>query len=86
MTQAPGAFAHCTNRIVKFDSWWTKLSIILIPMVFHKLSYRVTPAGSILGIISPWLAFFPERLPDEKTDAVKVSKSKNFFNADNETK
>jgi hypothetical protein len=39
-----------------------------------------------LGIISPWLAFFPERLPDEKTDAVKVSKSKNFFDADNETK
>jgi hypothetical protein len=31
-------------------------------------------AGSALAVISPWLAFFPERLPNDKTDAVKIAK------------
>ena len=27
----------------------------------------------MLAAVSPWLAFFPERLPDEKTDAVRIA-------------
>ena len=27
-------------------------------------------------IISPWLAFFPERLPVEKTDAIKIAEER----------
>ena len=29
-----------------------------------------------MAVISPWLAFFPERLPDEKTDAVQIAKER----------
>jgi hypothetical protein len=29
-----------------------------------------------LAIISPWLGFFPERLPVEKTDATKIAKER----------
>ena len=32
--------------------------------------------GCALLIISPWLAFFPERLPVEKTDALQIAKER----------
>ena len=33
-------------------------------------------SGGFLTIICPWLAFFPERLPDERTDALKIAKQR----------
>ena len=36
----------------------------------------IFPLGCVLAIISPWLGFFPERLPAEKTDALKIAKER----------
>ncbi len=32
--------------------------------------------GCALTLVCPWLAFFPERLPSDKTDASKIAKER----------
>ncbi len=39
-----------------------------------SLSYKIFVKGFALAVICPWLAFFPERLPSDKTDASKIAK------------